>query len=134
LAEKLTERQKKFCEYYVQSLNASEAAKKAGYSEKTAGAMGYENLKKPEIQEYIETIMKDLQSERVADAEEVLQYLTDVMRGNIRDRGEEASIESRTRAAELLGKRYKIFVDRREVEASVEAVTIVNDIPRPDTD
>lgn len=129
----LTEKQKRFCEFYIQSLNATEAAKKAGYSEKTAYAVGAENLRKPQIKQYIDSIMEKLQSERVADADEVLQYLTDVMRGNIKDQFDmEASIADRTKAAELLGKRYRLFVDKQEVSASIEAVTIVNDIPRSD--
>ena len=50
---KLTPKQKKFAEYYIKCGNATEAAKKAGYSEKTAYAIGQENLKKPVISEYI---------------------------------------------------------------------------------
>lgn len=130
---KLTEKQKAFCEYYIKSLNATEAAKLAGYSEKTAYASGAENLRKPQIKQYIDSVMKNLQSERIADADEILQYLTDVMRGKVKDQFDmDASITDRTRAAELLGKRYRLFVDKQEVTAAVEAVTIVNDIPKPD--
>lgn len=132
-APELNERQKAFCEYYIQSLNATEAAIKAGYSEKTAGSMGAENLKKPQILKYIDEIMSQKHDERIADGEEVLKYLTDVMRGNIKDQFDmEASIQDRTRAAELLGKRYRLFVDKQEISGNLEAVTIVNDIPKPD--
>lgn len=128
----LNEKQKAFCEHYVKSLNATEAAKLAGYSEKTAYAMGAENLRKPQIKQYIDEILEKMQSERIADATEVLQYLTDVMRGNIKDQFDfGASIQDRTRAAELLGKRYRLFVDKQEISGKVEAVTILNDIPRP---
>lgn len=127
----LNEKQKAFCEYYIQSLNATEAAKKAGYSEKTASSMGAENLRKPQIKLYIDELLAKMQSERIADAEEVLQYLTDVMRGNVKDQFDlDPTIQDRTRAAELLGKRYKLFVDKQEISGKVEAVTILNDIPR----
>jgi phage terminase small subunit len=57
--KKLTEKQKKFCKEYVLSLNATKAAEKAGYSKDTAYSIGSENLKKPEIKEYIAQLRKD---------------------------------------------------------------------------
>lgn len=57
---KLTQKQKRFCEEYVIDWNASRAARAAGYSEKTAGKIGSENLQKPEIKAYIEEIQKDI--------------------------------------------------------------------------
>ena len=74
-----------------------------------------------------------MQSARIADAEEVLQYLTRVMRGEVKDQFDlDPTIQDRTKAAELLGKRYKLFVDKQEISGKVEAVTILNDIPRSD--
>lgn len=74
-----------------------------------------------------------MQSERIADAEEVLRYLTKVMRGEVKDQFDlDPTIQDRTKAAELLGKRYKLFVDKQEISGKVEAVTILNDIPRSD--
>lgn len=58
--KKLTGKQKKFCEEYIFDFNASRAAREAGYSEDTAGAIGHENLKKPEIQAFIEELQADL--------------------------------------------------------------------------
>lgn len=58
---RLTEKQRRFCEEYVIDWNASRAAKVAGYKEKTAPAIGFENLQKPEIQAYIQTIRSDLE-------------------------------------------------------------------------
>ena len=52
----MTEKQKLFCEEYLIDLNATQAALRAGYSEKTAYSIGNENLKKPEIQEYIQKL------------------------------------------------------------------------------
>lgn len=59
--KKLTQKQRIFCERYILHWNATQAAKEAGYSEDTAGAIGHENLKKPEIQAYIAEIQKDLE-------------------------------------------------------------------------
>ena len=60
MSEKLTEKQRLFCEYYIENWNASDAARRAGYSENSAGQIGEQNLKKLEIKEYIEEIQKDL--------------------------------------------------------------------------
>ncbi len=129
--EGLTEKQKRFCEYYIQNPNATEAALKAGYAPKTAYATGAENLKKPQIKEYIDKVLETLQTKRIADAKEVLEYLTGVMRGEIKDQFDmDVSIQDRNKAAELLGKSYRLFVDKQEVDGKVEGVTIVNDIPR----
>lgn len=57
----LTEKQRRFCEEYLIDLNATQAAIRAGYSEDTAGQIGWENLKKPEIQEYLKTRQNELQ-------------------------------------------------------------------------
>lgn len=60
-AGELTGKQKRFCEEYIFDFNATRAAKAAGYSEDTAYAIGWENLKKPEIQEYIKSLQSDLE-------------------------------------------------------------------------
>ena len=131
LAKLMSEKQKAFCDHYITTLNATEAAKMAGYSEKSARAMGSENLTKPYIKEYIELRLAELEESRVADATEVLQYLTRVMRGEEKDQFDmDATLQDRTRAAELLGKRYRLFVDKQEIDAKMEPITIVNDIPK----
>lgn len=56
----LTGKQKKFCEEYIWDFNASRAAREAGYSEDTAGSIGHENLRKPEIIAFIEELQSDL--------------------------------------------------------------------------
>lgn len=131
LAGLMSEKQKAFCDHYIATLNATEAARLAGYSEKSARAQGCENLTKPNIKEYIELRLAELEEKRVASAEEVLQYLTRVMRGEEKDQFDlDASLQERTKAAELLGKRYRLFVDKQEIDAKVEPITILNDIPR----
>ena len=62
----MTEKQKLFCEEYLIDLNATQAALRAGYSEKTAYSIGNENLKKPEIQEYIQKRLKEKEDALIA--------------------------------------------------------------------
>ncbi len=76
----MTEKQKRFCEEYLIDCNATQAAIRAGYSAKTAYSIGNENLTKPEIEAYIKEKLEELQSERIADVKEVMEYLTAVMR------------------------------------------------------
>ena len=77
----MTEKQKHFCIEYLIDLNATQAAIRAGYSKKTAKVIGQENLTKPDIKKYIEQQLKQIKNEKIADVQEVLEYLTAVMRG-----------------------------------------------------
>lgn len=77
---KLTAKQKKFCEEYIIDCNATQAAIRAGYSKKTAATIGAENLIKPNIQKYIDELMERVKNKNIADATEVMEYLTSVMR------------------------------------------------------
>ena len=80
MENKMTDKQKRFCDEYLIDLNATQAAIRAGYSKKTAGVIGDENLKKPYIKEYIEKRMAEKESELIASQDEVMKYLTAVMR------------------------------------------------------
>lgn len=143
---KLTEKQKRFADEYIISGNATQAAIKAGYSKKTANRIATENLSKLVIKNYIEERLEELKSERTADAQEVLEYLTSVMRGNETEEvligiGEgvqstvqkEVGAKDRLKAAELLGKRFALFTDKTEVAVS-EIPTFVDDIDGDDAD
>jgi len=131
LTEQMTEKQRAFCDHYIETLNAAEAARLAGYNKNSARAIGCENLTKPYIKEYIDLRLAELEEARIADATEVLQYLTGVMRGEIKDQFDlDPSLQDRTKAAELLGKRYRLFVDKQEISGKLEPITILNDIPR----
>lgn len=121
--DKMTEKQKAFCDYYIETGNATEAAIKAGYSKKTAKVIGSENLTKPYLKQYIDERLAQIEDARIAKGEEVLQYLTKVMRGEEKDQfGLDASLQDRTKAAELLGKRYRLFVDKVEVDVNQTVV------------
>jgi len=144
---KLTEKQKRFCDYYIETGNATEAAIRAGYSQKTARFIGAENLTKPNIKSYIEQRLKELEDERIADATEVLQYLTSVMRGEItetryiavydkdgsfvEEREGPPTVRDRNKAAELLAKRYGLLNENMNINAEM-AVKIVDDIDDED--
>ena len=136
----MTEKQKRFCDEYLIDLNATQAAIRAGYSERTANRIASENLSKPDIKSYIDTAIARLQAENVADAQEVMRYLTSVMRGESQSsvlslcgNGAQEVIEKRPdekerlKAAELLGKRYGLYTEKVDVDASV-GVVIVDDI------
>ncbi len=143
---KLTEKQKRFIDYYIELGNATEAARKAGYSKKTAKQIGNENLTKLDF--FIKKRLKELEDKRIAKANEVMKYLTAVMRGeekeeiivveNIGDYesrariiNKQVSAKERIRAAELLGKRYALFKDNVNLSGEV-GVQIVDDIELDD--
>lgn len=130
---KMTAKQKKFCDEYLIDLNATQAAIRAGYSKKTARKIGQENLTKPDIKQYINDRMAEKESELIADQDEVLKYLTSVMRGksvsNVLARNEKGADEvkekppdekERLKAAELLGKRYGLYTDKIEADIDME--------------
>ena len=103
----LTPKQQAFADYYIECGNATEAAKRAGYSEKTAYAIGNENLNKLEVSEYIAARMEEQTKKRVADANEVIEFYTAVMRGEVKDQfGLDASLSDRLKAGDSLMKRY----------------------------
>ena len=90
--KKLTAKQQRFCDEYLIDLNATQAAIRAGYSEKSARQMATENMAKPSIKEYIEKRMDEKEKKLIADQDEVLKYLTAVLRGE--SESEEIVIEN----------------------------------------
>ena len=144
---RLSEKQKRFIDYYIETLNASEAARRAGYSIKTANRIGQENLTKPVIKSAIEERLAQLESERIAGAEEVLKYLTAVMRGEESEeqvvtvgtgQGEseveivkkKVSPKDRIKAAELLGKRYGLQQPEEGLKQNL-SINVVYGAPDP---
>lgn len=125
----MTLKQQKFADEYIISGNATQAAIKAGYSKKYANTNASKLLQNTTIKSYIDERLEALQSKKVADQQEVLEYLTSVMRGKeteqtiigVGDFGQEltdieVSAKDRIKAAELLGKRYRMWTDKQEVE------------------
>ncbi|OUQ50561.1 terminase small subunit [Lactobacillus gallinarum] len=142
---KLTAKQRKFCDEYIKSGNATEAYFKAGYqikSNEAARANASRMLTKANIKEYIETRLKQLESKKLAGAREVLEYLTSVMRGEQTESVATAkgiydnvpvSAKDRISAAKELLKRYptdpltkaqlrKANADARVAEARAKAM------------
>jgi len=138
---KLTAKQRRFCDEYLIDLNATQAAIRAGYSEKNARNIASENLAKPNIKAYIDERMAEKESQLIATQDEVLKYLTSVLRGEsqsteivvegtgdgcseARTLKKEPSEKDRLRAAELLGKRYGLYTDK--VDTDVDMALTVN--------
>lgn len=135
--KKLTAKQQRFCDEYLIDLNATQAAVRAGYSEKAARQIATENMAKPSIKEYIEKRMAEKEAALVADQAEVLKYLTSVMRGQSQSEvvvvegvGEGCSEaramqkapdeKERLKAAELLGKAHMMFTDKVQQEVDMD--------------
>lgn len=146
----LKDREKLFADLYIKLGNAYQAALQAGYAESTAKDASKwvnpeENLKKPngkskykpEVREFIDARMAEKESKLIADQDEVLKYLTSVLRGEsqsteivvegcgdgcseARTIMKEPSEKDRLKAAELLGKRYGLYTEKVEVEADME--------------
>ena len=112
----MNQKQKAFCDYYIATLNATESAVKAGYSKKTAYSIGQRLLKNVEVKKYLESLMQNADKSRIATAEEERDYLTTV----VRNEGEKTC--DRTKAAELLGKRYAIFAEKIEADTTVRVI------------
>lgn len=122
---KLTAKQERFVQEYLIDLNATQAAIRAGYSRKTAGVIGVENLKKPYIREAIEEKLKQIDDEKTADAKEIREFWTRVMRGDEKEtvlrydsEGHQVeteisvSMKDRIKASEMLGKSFAMFTDK----------------------
>jgi len=146
----LTKKQKVFADEYLVDTNATQAAIRAGYSEKTAYSQGQRLLKNVEVQNYIEEQLEKVHNENIADASEVMMYLTSVLRGEsmsevivIEGTGEGCSDARRMmkapdekdkmKAAELLGKRYGLYKDNMNIIGAIPIV-IHDDLDDEDDD
>ena len=131
--KKLTAKQQRFCDEYLIDLNATQAAIRAGYSEKTAKQIANENLSKPYLKEYIQERMEQKEKELIADSTEVMKYLTSVLRGQSEssvlardDIGADRVIKKppdekeRLKAAELLGKAHMLFTEKIQQEVDMD--------------
>ena len=143
----LTDKQKAFCDYYLESLNAAEAYKRAYTSckkDSVARANASRLLTKANIKNYIDKRLKELEDSRIAKVDEVMKFLTSSLRGEVEEEvvstmntleGEtkpviikkQISARDRIKAAELIGKRYQLFTDKVNIEGNI-GVTIIDDI------
>ena len=133
---KLNEKQKAFADYYIESLNATESYAKAyECSYNTARTNGARLLAKANIKKYIDEVMSAKDESRIASQDEILQILTDIARGITEEEvvqfsqlGEELrttrkpTIKDRMKASELLGRRYRMWVDKVEADVNQQVI------------
>ena len=120
-ANTLTEKERIFADEYIKTTNATQSAIKAGYAENSASVTGSKMLRKPKVRQYIDAVMNERSKNTIATADEVLEYLTRVVRGEEKDAfGLDVSVADKTKAAELLGKRHMLFTDKVKLDAEIE--------------
>ena len=135
--DKLNDRQRRFADEYLIDLNAERAAIRAGYSKRYARGNAYKLVANECIKEYIKKRMDKKEKELIADQDEVLKYLTSVLRGEslsteivveglgngvseARTMDKTPSEKDKLKAAELLGKRYGLYTDKVETDIDME--------------
>ena len=139
----LTLKQKQFADEYIRTGNAYQSAINVGYSEKYAKARSHKMLENVGINQYIDDNLEIIQKESIAEADEIMRYLTRVLRAEEKEEilvyvGDgmqeiqtiQPSAKDRIKAAELLGKRYRMWTDKHEVE--VTTPIFIDDVPLDD--
>ena len=139
----LTLKQKQFADEYIRTGNAYQSAINVGYSEKYAKARSHKMLENVGINQYIDENLEIIQKESIAEADEIMRYLTRVLRGEEKEEilvyvGDgmqeiqtiKPSAKDRIKAAELLGKRYRMWTDKHEVE--ITTPIFIDDVPEED--
>lgn len=111
---KLTPKQKKFCDNYLVSGNATESAIKAGYSKRTAKEMGCENLTKPNLTNYIKSKSVSNEISTVMNMQEIRETWTKLIRDD-----KTTETKDRLKASEMLAKTYGAFLDKVEHSGDV---------------
>lgn len=121
---KLTAKQEMFCKEYLVDLNATQAAIRAGYSEKTARVIGGENLLKPAISSYIQTLMAERSESTGITAEWVLNGIKDLTVTLLASEEPKAAYKG----FELAGKHLALFTEKVELEGNVQVTEITRKI------
>jgi len=152
----LTAKQERFCMEWVVDCNATQAAIRAGYSQKTACKQASRLLANAKIKEYIQNLMSEKDTDLIATQDEVLQTLTRTLRREEKEyivvtlksrksytdeNGKRVTEEQETaeafeiparlsdvnKAAELLGKRYRLFTDKIDIDGGNLTVVVNHD-------
>jgi phage terminase small subunit len=132
----VNEQQKRFADFYIETGNATDSYKRAGYKAKgkSVEVNASRLLANAKVSEYIEKMMESKDKERIASQDEVLSFLTQVLRGEVTEQtpitmkdywemaDKEPSLKDRTKAAELLGKRYAMWTDKVNHNGDVKLV------------
>lgn len=111
---KLTKKQKLFCEYYKSTHNATDSAIKAGYSKKTAYAIGSKLLKEVKIQEYLNSITKNSDTTRIMDIQQIQEFWASVVNDK------KAKLSDRLKASEYIAKSCAAFITKTEISGKVK--------------
>ena len=137
---KLTAKQRLFADEYIKSGNATQSAIKAGYSPKTVRSIGQDNLTKPDIKSYIDAKMAEIESHKIADAKEVLEFYTRVLRGEEKEEvplataedvitiEKKPSIKDKISVAKELMKRYPL--NDPVVQAQLKKIKVDTEISK----
>lgn len=139
----LTLKQKQFADEYIRTGNAYQSAINVGYSKKYAKARSHKMLENVSINQYIDDNLEIIQKESIAEADEIMRYLTRVLRAEEKEEilvymGDgmqeiqkiQPNAKDRIKAAELLGKRYRMWTDKHEVE--IATPIFIDDVPLED--
>ena len=139
----LTLKQKQFADEYIRTGNAYQSAINVGYSEKYAKARSHKMLENVGINQYIDENLEIIQKESIAEADEIMRYLTRVLRAEEKEEvlvyvGDgmqeiqtiQPSAKDRIKAAELLGKRYRMWTEKQEIE--ITTPIFIDDVPEED--
>lgn len=126
--------QERFCSEYLIDFNAKQAALRAGYKESSAENASV-MLNKPEIMARVKEMNERVASKNIATAEEVREFLTQVVRGEVTEqvpmfvgagvqqfKDKDITVKDRVKAAELLGKSYALFTDKQSVDIQIPVV------------
>lgn len=138
---KLTVKQQKFADAFIESGNATQAAIKAGYSKKTAQQIGAENLLKPVIKGYIDERMKAISDSKILSQQETLELITKFAKGEmleevVANNGKvvevPVSAQQQLKALEMMARRWGTFTDKLDANVKVDPVVIVDNVPKGD--
>lgn len=132
-AKELTPKRKAFADEYLTDLNGTRAYKavyKNVKSDATAAAASARLLRNVKVKAYIAERMKEIQTEKTADLEEVIRFFSSVMRGEVKDQFDlDATISDRLSAGRELMRWYE-KADGEEKDTV--GITIINNIPKPE--
>lgn len=112
--QELNKKRKLFCEYYKSTHNATDSAIKAGYSKKTAYAIGCNLLKKIEIQEYLNSITENSDTTRIMNMQQIQEFWASVVNDK------KAKLSDRLKASEYIAKSNATFITKTEISGKVK--------------
>lgn len=130
----LSEQQKRFADYYIETGNATQSYHNAGYKAKgkSAEVNASRLLANAKVRAYVDELIAKKDEKRIAKQDEVLEFLTNVLRGEVKEQfplgmgmGEQSLVKKeldgkdRIKAAELLGKRYGMWTDKQDINQTI---------------